>query len=267
VQDHLGTTRVIINENGTTAGQYDYDAWGEVIWQSDTPPRKGFIDKEKDKESGDHNFGVRQYKDGRFTSIDPLWEKYRSWSPYCYSANNPLLFKDADGKQIGRSDNTKIDGGSMFPVPSMQPGPSAGQILGGIISAITGWFVASEMTNDNEKEQQAPPPPTTTPAEGESQAAPDVKEEAQKLANEIGKNSVLLPDKTRVDLVGQPGSDKTHYNKKTGEKVPIPHTHDPVKNVNPKGQEFVKTSRDARPTTPEDIARVKEFIKKNLSED
>jgi RHS repeat-associated protein len=68
-----------------------------VIWQSDTPPRKGFIDKEKDKESGDHNFGVRKYGDGRFTSIDPLWEKYRSWSPYHYCRNNPLIAVDPSG--------------------------------------------------------------------------------------------------------------------------------------------------------------------------
>ncbi|MCE2503337.1 MAG: hypothetical protein J4G05_04665, partial [Chlorobi bacterium] len=63
------------------------------------PPRKGFIDKEKDKESGLGDFGVRKYDDeiGRFTSPDPLWEEFRAWSPYHYSSNNPLVYKDPHG--------------------------------------------------------------------------------------------------------------------------------------------------------------------------
>jgi len=37
---------------------------------------------------------------GRFTQIDPKWEKYPSTSPYTYCLNNPLKYIDPDGKEI-----------------------------------------------------------------------------------------------------------------------------------------------------------------------
>ena len=61
--------------------------------------RLGFIGKEKDYESNLGDFGVRKYESfsGRFTSIDALWEKYYSWSPYHYSGNNLVIYLDPKG--------------------------------------------------------------------------------------------------------------------------------------------------------------------------
>ncbi len=99
ITDHLGSTRAEIKERGRTQ-HWDYEPYGKAV--AGAPPRKGFIDKEKDKESGLGDFGVRKYDDeiGRFLSPDPLWENYRAWSPYQYSANNPLVYKDPSGKTI-----------------------------------------------------------------------------------------------------------------------------------------------------------------------
>jgi hypothetical protein len=37
---------------------------------------------------------------GRFFQIDPLWEKYYSWTPYHYSANNPVSYLDPGGTVV-----------------------------------------------------------------------------------------------------------------------------------------------------------------------
>jgi len=49
---------------------------------------------------GEYDFHARQYDPaiGRFTTVDPLAEKFYSWSPYMYCYNNPLKFVDPDGK-------------------------------------------------------------------------------------------------------------------------------------------------------------------------
>ncbi len=56
--------------------------FGEVIATTGVRRRTGFIDKE----TATGNFGVRQYnaEEGRFTSVDPLWEQFPSQSPYHY---------------------------------------------------------------------------------------------------------------------------------------------------------------------------------------
>ena len=57
--------------------------------QSNQIDRLGWLGKEKDLESGLGDHGVRKYDagSGRFLSVDPLWEKYLSFSPYQYSGN------------------------------------------------------------------------------------------------------------------------------------------------------------------------------------
>lgn len=66
--------------------------------------RFGFNGMEKDNETyGEGNaydFGARIYDPrlGRWLSLDPLMSKYPNISPYVYTANNPIIYKDFDGK-------------------------------------------------------------------------------------------------------------------------------------------------------------------------
>ncbi|MBI3260253.1 MAG: hypothetical protein HYZ54_12405 [Ignavibacteriae bacterium] len=98
IVDHLGSTRVVLNDTGGVISQYDYEPFGKVFAQTGLGSRKSYIDKEKDEESGTSNFGVRQMADWNFTSIDPMWENYRAYSPYNYCGNNPVKLSDPDGK-------------------------------------------------------------------------------------------------------------------------------------------------------------------------
>jgi RHS repeat-associated protein len=63
--------------------------------------RYKYTEKERDGETGYDYFGARYYdaRVGRWMSVDPLAEKYVSWSGYHYAANNPLLITDGNGKE------------------------------------------------------------------------------------------------------------------------------------------------------------------------
>ncbi len=100
VVDHLGSTRVVLDDNGEEIGSYDREPFGGAIAVRGVKSRKGFIDKEVDRETNTANHGVRQYDaeaGGRFRSPDAAWESFRGWSTYQYSRNNPVNRLDANG--------------------------------------------------------------------------------------------------------------------------------------------------------------------------
>ncbi|MCC7438451.1 MAG: RHS repeat-associated core domain-containing protein [Armatimonadetes bacterium] len=98
--DHLASVRasVVIGVSGFSFA--DYDPWGNLLSGS-SEDRRSFNSRERDKESGAYNNGVRKYEEGRFLSVDPLWSKFGSWSPYVYCYDNPLTVTDPQGMQGG----------------------------------------------------------------------------------------------------------------------------------------------------------------------
>jgi RHS repeat-associated protein len=101
ISDHLASLRATIDSSVVEA--FDNDPWGTALSPISSPgvSRRTFNDREQDKESGQYNLGVRQYgsEASQMRSVDPMWEKFRSQSPYVYANNNPLRFTDPDGKQ------------------------------------------------------------------------------------------------------------------------------------------------------------------------
>ena len=84
--------------SGVPTKYYDYDPWGGLL-SGTTPSRRGFNDNEKDKENGLFSLGVRKYEEGRFLSVDVLFEKEPEISPYVYAGNAPMNYVDPAGLQ------------------------------------------------------------------------------------------------------------------------------------------------------------------------
>jgi RHS repeat-associated protein len=113
ITDHLGSTRVIIDNAGEIKAQYNYypfgKQWEDLNLMANTN-RYTFSGKEKQtvKDLGYLDFGARMLRNETdppgWMSIDPLCEKYYSISPYAYCANNPVNYIDHFGLAFSKYD-------------------------------------------------------------------------------------------------------------------------------------------------------------------
>ena len=74
----------------------------------DYATRYKFNGKELDPETGYYYYGARYYDPvvSRWLSVDPLAEKYPGLSPYNYTANNPVMLVDPDGRDWIKNNKT-----------------------------------------------------------------------------------------------------------------------------------------------------------------
>ena len=103
--DHLGSVRAITNQGGSVVEQNAYYPFGSRHTfgntYAQTTNRFKFNGKEE-QTTGNLNYldyGARMYDAniGRWTTQDPLSEKYYAQSPYNYCVNNPVMFVDPEG--------------------------------------------------------------------------------------------------------------------------------------------------------------------------
>ena len=111
--DHLGSARVITNQNGAVTTRKDYMAFGDEASSAQrtanpnydsSETRKGYTGYEKDSESGLEFAQARYYNatHGRFTSVDPLTasasiKNPQTFNRYSYALNSPYKFTDPLG--------------------------------------------------------------------------------------------------------------------------------------------------------------------------
>ncbi|MDY3529820.1 hypothetical protein PG593_08535 [Riemerella anatipestifer] len=115
--DHLGSSSYITDKDGNISQHTEYIAFGEVLFDEHKVSRRMpylFNGKELDSETGLYYYGARYY-DPRvsiFLNVDPLAEK--TFEPYSYVGNNPIMFTDPTGMSKEQSGNPKGDPGYLL---------------------------------------------------------------------------------------------------------------------------------------------------------
>ena len=103
VKDWQGNVRAVIDEANRRMELNSYYPYGMPMSSTASVQPYKYGGKELDRTNGldMYDFHARQYDPivPRFTTIDPMAEKYPSISPYAYCAGNPILYKDPDGKE------------------------------------------------------------------------------------------------------------------------------------------------------------------------
>ena len=98
--DQLGSTRLLTNASGQTAGQYTYDPYGAVATHTGiaTTPF-GYAGQYTDAESGLIYLRARYYdpSTAQFLTVDPAVQSTRQ--PYTYGADSPIVASDPTGRQ------------------------------------------------------------------------------------------------------------------------------------------------------------------------
>jgi len=107
LEDHLGNNRVVINQSGAVQQTNNYYPYGGTFASSTTgtnnQPYK-YNGKEFDTHASLnwYDYGARHYDPAiaRWTTQDPLAEKYYGWNQYNYCGANPVKYIDPDGKRM-----------------------------------------------------------------------------------------------------------------------------------------------------------------------
>ncbi len=113
ITDHLGSVRVVINQDGEVLARNDYYPFGKShnnpslmagLTNPATPEANRFLFNGKEKQLtgnlGLLDYGARMYDNEtvRWFGMDQLAEKHFTLSPYEYCYNNPVNVVDPDGK-------------------------------------------------------------------------------------------------------------------------------------------------------------------------
>jgi len=113
IKDHLGSVRAVVSETGEVLQTNEFYPYGDLFGTSGTAGSNGnryrFTGKELGNETGLYDFSARflQTSLGRFTTIDPLAEKYPNISPYAYCNGNPVRYIDPDGRYFDETNDKR----------------------------------------------------------------------------------------------------------------------------------------------------------------
>ncbi len=104
LNDHLGSTAITADANGTKTAELRFKAWGESRFTyGSTPTTYRYTGQREQSQLSIYFYGARWYDPAlsRFLSPDsivPLQSQgVQAWDRYAYVNNNPLTYNDPDG--------------------------------------------------------------------------------------------------------------------------------------------------------------------------
>lgn len=109
LKDHLGNTRMVIDETGSIKQEAEYYPFGMLFSDNQGGDNKYLYNGKEiqDEQLGGVNldwydYGARFYDPalGRWHAQDPASEEYLNQSPYQYVLNNPIILIDPDGQRV-----------------------------------------------------------------------------------------------------------------------------------------------------------------------
>jgi RHS repeat-associated protein len=116
LNDHLGSPRIVVSNDGSPVAWYNFDPYGEMVEYLSNEGKINlhylFTGQELDTAFKVYDFQARLYDPTtcRFYSPDPL---HQFASPYIYT-NNPISFEDPTGEWFGWDDAIAIAGGALI---------------------------------------------------------------------------------------------------------------------------------------------------------
>ncbi|MGH1541889.1 MAG: RHS repeat domain-containing protein [Arenicella sp.] len=213
MQDHLGSTDVIVNATGTIEQRMAFDPWGmHRAVAGDTTAvnaltTKGFTGHEMDDEVGFINMKARIYDPylGRFLSPDtivPDAHDMQAYNRYSYVVNNPLKYTDPTGHEYDdASDLGSVD--SM--TDSSRNGEDEAQSYADDhYDGDEGWSSDRPVTGSDGAEQEPTSP--VGPEQPESVPEPEKKISNRALPSPHANSSVLTDEQINemIDKVTTP---------------------------------------------------------------
>ena len=132
--DHLGSTSYVTDASGEVYQHLEYFAFGETFVEehsnTDRTPYL-FNGKELDEETGLYYYGARYYdaKTSVWLSVDALAEDYPSVSPYLYTMNNPVVYRDPDGNDVVIGFTGGFEGGGKTVDPRSKAAGTTGLVV------------------------------------------------------------------------------------------------------------------------------------------
>jgi RHS repeat-associated protein len=221
--DHLGNVRLSYTKNPSTnaltileeSNYYPFglkhNGYNIDNFQPEYKYRFGGKELQDELSLNMYDYGARGYDPaiGRFSSIDPLAELSRRWTPYNYAYNNPMYFVDPDGMLsksfmddlIKKSDDNKETKWTFN-----DDGSASGSNGASVNAEESEQQASSDSSGDQDKDKdknkgKKTPRPSYTPAPKSLPGFPD----AEKVKPKGGRPRWRLPDGDIIEWDGQHG--------------------------------------------------------------